>query len=346
MPTIYDVAERAGVAPATVSRVINESGYVSEETRVRVKRAIDELKYTPNRLARGLRSKQTQTLGLVVTDITNPFWTTVARGVEDAASKAGFSVILCNTDESDAKQDQYANLLLEKQVDGFLLVPATRDVSTVSLIQERGVPIVVLDRRMPVPVDTVRGDSEGGAHELTTHLLSFGHRRIALLGGSVDVPTAQERVVGYRRALEEAGIPVDESLILNRAFTQQAGYAMTQAVLKMEPRPTALFAVNNFIAIGAARALRDAELRLPEDVALVSFDDLPTTLIVEPFLTVAAQPAYEMGRLATELLMARILGDVTGDHQEIILPTELIVRRSSNCPVNRCDEAPETFTTG
>ncbi|MCD6285563.1 MAG: LacI family DNA-binding transcriptional regulator, partial [Anaerolineae bacterium] len=154
MPTIYDVAERAGVAPATVSRVINESGYVSEETRVRVRRAIDELRYTPNRLARGLRSKQTQTLGLIVTDITNPFWTTVARGVEDAASQAGFSVILCNTDESDAKQVQYANLLLEKQVDGFLLVPATRDVTTVSLIQERGVPIVVLDRRMSLPVDT------------------------------------------------------------------------------------------------------------------------------------------------------------------------------------------------
>jgi len=346
MTTIYDVAKHAGVAPATVSRVINESGYVSEETRLRVRRAIDELKYTPNRLARGLRSKQTQTLGLVVTDITNPFWTTVARGVEDAASQAGFSVILCNTDESDAKQDQYASLLLEKQVDGFLLVPATRDVSTVSLVQERGVPIVVLDRRMPIPVDTVRGDSEGGAHELITHLLRFGHRRIALLGGSVNVSTAREREAGYRRALEEAGIPVDESLILNRAFTQQAGYAMTQAVLKMEPRPTALFAVNNFIAIGAVRALRDAKLRLPEDVALVSFDDLPIALVVEPFLTVAAQPAYEMGRLATELLMARILGDVTGDHQEIVLPAELIIRRSSNCPVNRCDEAPETFTTG
>jgi len=281
MPTIYDVAERAGVAPATVSRVINESGYVSEETQVRVRHAIDELGYTPNRLARGLRSKQTQTLGLVVTDITNPFWTTVARGVEDAASQAGFSVILCNTDESDAKQDQYANLLLEKQVDGFLLVPATRDVTTVSLIQERAVPIVVLDRRMSLPVDTVRGDSEGGAYTLTKHLLSFGHRRIALLGGSVDVSTAQERVVGYCRALEEAGIPVDESLILHRAFTQQAGYAMTQAVLKMEPRPTALFAVNNFIAIGAVRALRDAGLRVPEDVALVSFDDLPTTLLLD-----------------------------------------------------------------
>lgn len=346
MPTIYDVAERAGVAPATVSRVINESGYVSEETRVRVRRAIDELGYTPNRLARGLRSKQTQTIGLVVTDITNPFWTTVARGVEDAANQAGFSVILCNTDESDAKQDQYVNLLLEKQVDGFLLVPATRHGTAVSLVQERAVPIVVLDRRVPFPVDTVRGDSEGGAYQLTEHLLRLGHRRIALLGGSVDVSTAQERAVGYRRALEEAGIPVDESLILHRAFTQQAGYAMTQVALKMELRPTALFAVNNFIAIGAARALRDAELRVPEDVALVSFDDLPTTLIVEPFLTVAAQPAYEMGRLATELLMTRISGQATGDHREIILPTKLIVRRSSGCPVDGCDDTPETLTAG
>ena len=133
MPTIYDVAKRAGVAPATVSRVINESGYVSEDTRLRVQAAIDDLGYAPNRLARGLRSKQTQTLGLVVTDITNPFWTTVARGVEDAASRHGFSVILCNTDESEAKQEQYVNLLLEKQVDGFLLVPATDDVRAVAI---------------------------------------------------------------------------------------------------------------------------------------------------------------------------------------------------------------------
>ena len=332
MPTIYDVAKLAGVAPATVSRVLNASGYVSEDTRRRVLAAIDALEYVPNRLARGLRSKQTHTISLVVTDITNPFWTTVARGVEDAASKAGFSVILCNTDESVEKQAHYVELLLQKQVDGFLLVPATQDVTSISLIRERDVPLVVLDREVPVAVDTVRCDSEGGAYDLTRHLLGLGHRRIAVLGGSEDVPTAQARVAGYRRAMDEAGVPIDSELILGQAFTQEAGHAMTQMVLGLDQRPTALFAVNNFIAMGAVRALRDAGLDVPGDVALVGFDDLPEALVMEPWLTVAAQPAYEMGRKASELLISRISNGGDCPPSETVLPTTLIVRRSSGPP--------------
>lgn len=330
MPTIYDVAKHAGVAPATVSRVINDSGYVAGETRERVERAIAALGYAPNRLAQGLRSKQTQTLGLILTDITNPFWTTVARGVEDAASKAGFSVVLCNTDESQAKQDQYARLLLQKQVDGFVLVPACNDAETVTRIRERGVPLVVLDRRVPIPVDTVRGDSEGGAHSLVRHLLAQGHRRIAVLGGAREVSTATDRVAGYRRAMGEAGLTVDPALILYRDFTLAAGDEMASLVLALDPAPTALFAVNNFIAIGALRALRDAGVRVPEDVAMVAFDDLPQAMVVEPFLTVAAQPAYQMGHQATELLLARLAGDKSDKILEIILPAQLVVRRSSS----------------
>jgi LacI family transcriptional regulator len=333
MPTIYDVAKLAEVAPATVSRVINDSGYVSMETRRRVERAIADLNYAPNRLARGLRSKQTQTLGLIVTDVTNPFWTTVARGVEDVASENGFSVILCNTDESEVKQEQYVNLLLEKQVDGFLLVPATDAVGSLTLVQERKIPVVVLDRHVPLPVDTVRCDSVGGAYELVTHLLSLGHRRIALLGGSPAVSTAQDRLRGYRRALSDADIAVDENLILHQDYTQEAGYWMTQSFLRLPEPPTALFAVNNFIAIGAVRALQEVGLSIPDDMAVVGFDDLPMALVVEPFLTVAAQPAYEMGARATALLLSRIQGDGEDDGAaepvEIVLPTELIIRRSS-----------------
>jgi LacI family transcriptional regulator len=329
MPTIYDVAERAGVAPVTVSRVLNNSGYASETTRSKVQAAIAELGYTPNRLAQGLRSKQTQTLGLVVTDITNPFWTTVARGVEDAANRQGFSVVLCNTDESQSKQNQYVDLLLQKQVDGFVLVPAGNDVKSVLLIQKRGVPVVVLDRRVPVSVDSVRCDSEEGAYQLARHLLERGHRRIAVLSGSQEVSTAMDRVIGYRRALNEAGITVDERLILYRSFTHQAGYEMTAAVLDVVPRPTALFAVNNFIAIGAIRALRAVGMRIPQDMALVAFDDLPLTLIIEPFLTVASQPAYEMGQRATELLLSRLAGSAGPNPTQILLPTVLTVRQSS-----------------
>ena len=332
MPTIRDVAQRAGVAPITVSRVVNQDGYVSDETRARVEAAIAELGYVPNRLARGLRSKQTNTLGLVLTDITNPFWTTVARGVEDAAETEGFSVILCNTDESEAKQEAYLRVLLQKQVDGFVLAPARSNAEPVTLIQQQDVPVVVIDRRVPVDVDTVRCDSEGGAYQLTRHLLDLGHRHIAILSGSPSVSTAEDRVMGYRRALDEAGLPVDDAYIFHHEFTQAAGDAMARQAMTLTPRPTALFAVNNFIAIGAYKAVREMGLHVPDDVSLVAFDDLPLALVIEPFLTVASQPAYEMGRRATELLLQRLSSDAPETCQHIVLPTTLIMRQSSGLP--------------
>lgn len=336
MPTIRDVAKRAGVAPTTISRVINNSGYVSKETRQRVEAAIAELGYVPNTLARSLRFKKTNTLALVVPDITNPFWTTVARGVEDAASDRDFNVILCNTDESEAEQEKYLTVLLQKQIDGILLAPARSTAEPVELIQRQGVPVVVLDRRVPYAlVDMVRCDSELGAYRLVRHLLTLGHRRIAMLTGPQGVSTAEDRVAGYQQALGEIGLDANSDVVYYGEFTQASGYEMTQQALTATPRPTALFAANNFIAIGSLKALRDAGLQVPEDMTLVSFDDLPPAFIIDPFLTVTAQPAYEMGHRATELLLARLSGLVSTESQEIVLPTETIVRRSSGPPVNK-----------
>jgi LacI family transcriptional regulator len=329
MPTIKDVAKRAGVAPITVSRVINDSGYVSDKIRSRVDSAIEDLGYVPNRVARSLRSKQTHTLALVLTDITNPFWTTVARGVEDAASDDGFSVILCNTDESEVKENHYVRVLLQKQVDGFLLVPAHSVSRSVTLIQKQQVPLVVMDRTVPAPVDIVRSDSEGGAYQLVRHLLDLGHRRIAMLSGPPEVSTAQDRVAGYHRALTEMQVPDNDRTVVYGAFTQSGGYGMAQALLAANPRPTAFFAANNFIAIGAFRALRESSLRVPEDVSLVAFDDIPPAFTMEPFLTVAAQRAYEMGQAAMGLLLQHLTGATSQGYQEIVLPTDLIIRRSS-----------------
>jgi LacI family transcriptional regulator len=330
MATVRDVAKRAGVAPITVSRVVNNSGYVSEKTRARVEAAIADLGYVPNVLARSLRSRRTNTLALILTDISNPFWTTVSRGVEDAASDAGFNVILCNTDESEVEQDKYLRVLLQKQVDGVLLVPARSAVEPIKFVQGHDTPVVVLDRRIPdAQADVVRGDSEGGAYQLTRLLLSLGHRRIAVLSGPRGVSTAEDRIAGYRRALTEAGLDVDASLVYYGEFSLESGYDMTGQMLARTPRPSGLFAGNNFIAIGALRALRDAGLLVPEDLALVGFDDLPADLVVDPFLTVAAQPAYEMGRQATELLLARLSGEAPEAYQEIVLPTVIIVRQSS-----------------
>ena len=329
MSTIRQVAKRAGVAPITASRVLNNTGYFTAETKQRVEAAAAELNYVPNQLARSLRSHRTYTLALVLSDVTNPFWTTVARGVEDAARQQGYTVILCNTDENEEKQAEYLALLLRKQVDGILLVPARSDPGAVQMIQKQGVQVVVMDRRVPgAQVDVVRGASTRGAYELTHYLLGLGHRRIALLGGPTSLSVSHERLAGYQQAFAQAQLLADPALCFFGEFTVERGQTMTHLALELAPPPTAIFAMNNFIAIGVLKALRQRQLRVPEDISVVSFDDLPDLLVVEPFLTVAAQPAYELGQRATQLLLQRIAEPTGQPYQEIILPTRLIIRHS------------------
>jgi LacI family transcriptional regulator len=317
----------------TVSRVVNNSGYISQETRERVERAIAELGYVPNALARHLRFKQTNTIALILTDITNPFFTTLARGVEDVARQHEFSVFLCNTDESEAEERKYLDILLQRQADGVLLVPATGSSESVALLQARHVPLVVLDRRISHHgVDLVRCDSARGAYLLTRHLVELGHRRIALISGPQTVSTATDRADGYVRALREAGLEADERLMCYGEFTPESGYELTSRILRILPAPTALFAANNLMAFGAFRAIREAGLHIPTDISLVTFDDLPEQLILEPFLTAVYQPAYELGQRAAELLLQRLAAEGPADVQDIVLPIELIVRRSSGPP--------------
>ena len=231
MTTLQDVAKLAGVSPMTVSRVINNSGYVNKKTRERVEQAIAELDYVPNALARSLRFKQTKTLALIISDITNPFFTTIARGVEDTASEQGFSVIFCNTDESRDKETEYLNVVIQKQVDGVLLVPAFSSQESIKFLQDCGVPFVVLDRRMPeLKVDIVRCDSEQGAYELTRHLLDLGHQRIAALSGSRQVTTAADRIAGYRRALVEDGLEDQAMRVLRRVTLPRAAMSWRSTV--------------------------------------------------------------------------------------------------------------------
>ena len=335
MATIHDVAQRAGVSPITVSRVINNSGYASPATRARVEAAIAELGYVPNRLASSLRSKRTRTLALVLTDITNPFFTTVARGVEDAASAAGYTVVFCNTDESEDKEKKYLQVLLQQQVDGILLVPARSTPESVALIAKQNTPVVVLDRRMSptVEVDTVRCENEADAYRLVRLLIELGHQRIAILSGPLGVSTAEDRLAGFRRAMRESGVDDQAQVVIYGAFNQASGSEMMRQVLAHEPRPTAIFAANNLIGIGALHAIQAAGLQVPDDIAMVGFDDLPSSLLTFPFFTVAAQPAYEMGQRATQLLLARLSHTEPEPCQEIILSTQIIVRRSSGLAV-------------
>jgi LacI family transcriptional regulator len=314
----------------TVSRVLNNSGYVSANARTRVESAVAELGYVPNTLGLSLRFKRTKTLALVVTDITNPFFTSMARGVEDLATQHGFSTILCNTDESEAKQADYLTVLLQKRVDGILLVPARSAADPVRWLQHRNVPVVILDRQAPgAQVDCVRGQSEAGGYELASLLYEMGHRDVAALTGPATVSTASERAEGFTRAWRERGLTVRPDAIVYGNFTVPSGYAMMQQVMKGTWRPTALIAGNNFIAIGAYRALRDAGLSVPDDMSLVTFDNVPDDLLLEPFLTVAAQPAYEMGQAATKVLLERLEGNGPAEYVDIELPNKVIVRGSS-----------------
>jgi len=335
--TIQDVAIRAQVAPITVSRVVNNSGYVGQAVRERVQAAIQELGYVPNSLARGLRSRRTNTIALVLTDITNPFFTTMARGVEDAASDAGLMMLVCNTDEREEKELSYLRMLLQKRADGVLLVPARSGAQSLRLLRDQGVLTVVLDRRVAdADTDVVRCDSERGAYELGRLLVSLGHRRVAVMAGPTGVSTSDDRVAGCMRALTEAGA-ADSCRVYRGELVQYSGADMAKKALAASPPPTALFAANNFIAIGALGAMHELGVRVPEDVALVAFDDLPPSLVTFPFLTVAAQPAYEMGRTAVQLLIDRLNGTAPKGRREIILPTEIIVRRSSGDPINGGD---------
>jgi LacI family transcriptional regulator len=331
MPTVLDVAKRAGVAPITVSRVINNSGYISQATRERVEAAVKELGYVPNTLARGLRSKRTKTLALVVTDITNPYFTLMARGVEDAAGASNYTVIYCNTDESETKEENYANILAQRQVDGVLLVPACGNVKTIKFLLSNHIHVVALDRRVSgVKIDFVQSDSEDGAYHLTKLLIGLGHERIIMITGPKDVSTSVDRVAGYQRALAESGLDDNEQIYYG-TFTQEGGYELTRQAMTHSPTPTAIFGANNFIAIGIIKALRDLKVAVPGDISVVAFDDFPESMLVTPFLTFIEQPAYEMGRMATELLLKRISGELTGGRQKLILPTQ-IVERGSTAP--------------
>ena len=332
MSTLHDVARRAGVSPMTVSRVVNGSAKVSPQLRDRVEAALAETGYLPNTLARSLRAQRTDTIALLLPDMTNPFFTELAHGVEAAAREAGITMILANSDERADEEQRLVQMLLQRQVDGLLVVPAAGGSETIALCRERGVHLVVVDRRpQDGEVDVVRSDSEGGAYALGQLLAGLGHRQMAVLSGPQGVPTAVDRVVGFRRAVvEEAGLP--EPLVFHGAFKIDSGTEMTLAAMRSVPVPTALFAANNFIAIGALHALDELALRVPEDIAVVGMDDLPEAMVTFPFLTVAAQPAFEMGRESVAMLLDS-LAHPGRPSREVVLPTTLVVRRSSGGPV-------------
>ncbi|RCW45526.1 LacI family DNA-binding transcriptional regulator [Paenibacillus prosopidis] len=332
MVTIYDIAAKASVSAMTVSRVINNTGKISEQTRAKVKRVMEELNYVPNQTARSLVLQQTKLLFLLITDIMNPFYTTLARGAEDAAKKSGYQLLFGNSDESLEKESDYVTTILSARVDGVLVAPAgDPSFPHMESLRKHNVPFVLLDREVPgIECDIVLGDSREGARMLVEHLVSQGHRRIAMVNGSSSISSARLRLQGYLDGHKLNDLLFDERYLYETSFGPMNDLTeMEQWIEQMDPLPTAIVAGNNVLAVEVMRLLRGRGINVPDDMSIVCFDDLGPYSEIEPFLTVAAQQAYQFGYMGMQMLIERIQERKTAlPWKKIVLPADLIIRRS------------------
>lgn len=328
--TIKDVASLAGVSPMTVSRVINGSHRVSPDTQRRVQDAIEQLGYIPSRLARGLSARKTGTLAVIVPDVANPFFTLIVRAAEDVARRSTYRVILCDTRADLAVERDVIEELIAHRVEGIAIAPVSdRSKPHLERLARFGVPFMLIDRTVAgMNSDAVVGDSVGGAQRLVEHLIGLGHRRIGLIVETDDVSSARERRRGYEAAVAAAGLPLDPALVEVQTPDPDGGFAGMRRLLAIAERPSAVFAVNNLVALGAIEAVRSAGLEVPDDVALVCFDDIEYASRLYPFLTALEQPAETFGTLGTQLLLERIQGRGPARDHVVVLPGRLTVRRS------------------
>lgn len=316
---------------STVSRVLNRSPNVRAATRSRVEEAIAALRYRPSRVARRLRVRggRAHMLGLIIPEIQNPFFAEIARGVEDVARDRGYAVILCNSDENLDREQLYIDLLRAESVDGVILPPIHGDAKTARRLASLGLPVVCLDRRLSsLVVDTVVVDNRQGAYDAVAHLIDMGNRRIGILTGPLNLSTSLERLQGYKHALADHGIAIDERLIRTGPPHREDGRAMASAMLSLDAPPTAFFTHNPLLALGAFEASRDRGLRIPDDIGVVGFDDAPWADLLDPPLSSVRQPSYELGRRAAELLFDRLTAP-DRPPALVVLPPTLVVRRSS-----------------
>ncbi len=328
--TIRDVARKAGTSPATVSRVLTGSAKVSPEKREAVLRAIQELNYTPNLLARSLKTQRTQTLGVIINNIRDDFYSTVAKGIQDEARENEYLILVADTTDSQERERRMLQVMRDKGVDGVIFAPLGGNQELVRVLQQEGMRLVAVDRVLEgVSLPTVLVDNYGGAKEAVTHLIHQGYQRIGLINSSKPITTYQERKRGYQDALRQAGIPLDPRWVRDGGPGVKDGYTMALSLLQPSPRPDALFITSCSLALGALTAIRDLNIPYPQDLAVVSFDDTDYFPILAPSLTAVRQPAYQVGRIAAALLLAALKEEEPLTPSQTILPVELIVRESS-----------------
>ncbi|MFE9461105.1 LacI family DNA-binding transcriptional regulator [Streptomyces californicus] len=326
MAGIKDVAAEAGVSVATVSRVLNGHPSVSQEARTRVLAAVEALGYRPNAVARSLRTAQTRTLGLVISDVLNPYFTELARFVEEEARALGYSVIIGNADERPDLQDHHVRTLIDRRIDGLLVSPADGGTPLLRDVALSGTPMVFVDRWIPgIDVPVVRADGTGAIRDLVAHLHGLGHRRLAIIAGPAATTTGGERVEAFRDALRDHGLALPDAYIGQGDFQAASGRRATERFLELAEPPDVVFAADNLMALGALDAIRARGLRVPDDIALAAFDDIPWFVHTGPPITAVAQPTADLARAAVRALADRIEGRTP---HSVTLPARLVVRRS------------------
>lgn len=345
MATMHDVANYAGVSSTTVSHVLNGTRRVQEETRRKVLEAVNALHYRPNAIARGLTTKKTATVGVVVADILNPFYAALVRGIENNLADQGYSLIVCNTDERPRKEEGYLSLLVNKRVDGIIITPTGHPSDIYDSLRNNLIPVVFVDREPPGQYGPViELDNVSAARHAVRHLISCGHRRIAILAATPERSSSMQRISGYRLALHEAGLPIDEELICHARMGLLSGQFVTHRLLQLPDPPTALLCVNEILTLGALAALRapdDSNEGGPDPAAgrevrpaacLISFDDTPWKAVFSPRITVVRIPTGQLAQRAVQTLLAKIQNPQS-EVESVVLQTELVVRESCRVPI-------------
>jgi len=336
--SVIDVARRAGVSVGTVSNVLNRPDRVARATRERVLAAIDQLGFVRNEAARQLRAGRSRTIGLVVLDIGNPFFTDLAAGVEEAAAEAGLSVVLCNSGESVAREEHYLNLLQEQRSFGILITPVSTNMRRIDEIREQGTPSVLVDRGAAGRRCSVSVDDVVGGHQAATHLLGIGHKRIAFIGGPKSLNQVSDRLKGARQATTEAGLAASHLLVIETpALNVSEGRASGAkvAALPKARRPTAVICANDLIALGVLQEMTRLGLSVPDDLAIVGYDDIEFAGAAAVPLTSVRQPRAQLGSAAAKLLIEEVTSPDEHTHRQVVFEPELIVRESTHPAATR-----------
>ncbi|WNB92162.1 LacI family DNA-binding transcriptional regulator [Bacillus sp. NEB1478] len=328
-PNIQAVAKLANVSIATVSRVINNQGGVRKKTEDRIQKAINELGYIRNAAARTMKKKETKTVGVIVPDIKNPFFPIVMAGIEQKAREKGYFTILSSTSESQVVEEEIVKNFIERGVDGVIITTANEDSDHLKVLENQRIPIVAVDRSIQnLNVDTVLVDNEKGTYQAVQHLILQGHKKIAIICGPLNTTPAFKRLIGYKKALDDYGIPFNEQYVIHGDFQEQSGYEGTKELFSLDERPTAIFSSNNLMSIGSVKALQDLNWILGKEVSFIGFDDIDIATFMNPKLTVVARPMNTLGELAFQLLHERISFKGNVPKREYMLSPELKIRDS------------------